>query len=102
MHFQLRAGGNGPAAPILVGPVFLKVKMKVHFYEKQVIQNASVIYELARLLTIIDTKSISRGARLSATHALCLLGIQLFKKLINEQSGSMIFRPVRLITLYYN
>ena len=29
MHY--RAGGNGPAVPVLPGPVFLKVKMKFHF-----------------------------------------------------------------------
>ena len=29
-------GGNGPAALVLAGPVFLKVKVKFHFYEKQV------------------------------------------------------------------
>ena len=28
-----RAGGNSPAAPVLAGPVFLKVKMEVHFYK---------------------------------------------------------------------
>ena len=28
-----RAGGSGPAAPVLAGPVFLKVKMKVYFYK---------------------------------------------------------------------
>ena len=45
-------------------------------------------------------KDISRGVRLSATHALCLQGILLCKKLINKQNGSVIFRLVRLITLY--
>ena len=28
-----RAGRNSPAVPVLAGPVFLKVKMKVHFYK---------------------------------------------------------------------
>ena len=28
---KVRAGKNGPAAPVLVGPVFLKVKMKFNF-----------------------------------------------------------------------
>ena len=31
--YKIRAGGNGPAAPVLAGPVFLKVKMKVYFYK---------------------------------------------------------------------
>ena len=39
-----RAGGNGPAALVLAGPVFVKVKMEVHFYKKQVVKkSASVI-----------------------------------------------------------
>ena len=43
--------------------------MKIHFYENQVInKSASVIFGLARL----KQKSISRGARVSATHTLCL------------------------------
>ena len=64
--------------------------------ENQVIhKSASVIFELDRL----TQKSISRGARVSAAHTLCLQGILLFKKLSNKQSGSVIFRPVRLIIL---
>ena len=39
-----KAGGNGPAALVLAGQVFLKVKMKIHFYENQVMnKSASVI-----------------------------------------------------------
>ena len=37
-----RAGGNGLAALVLAGPVFLKVKMKVYFYNKQVINKVLV------------------------------------------------------------
>ena len=49
-HFT-RAGGNGPAAPVLAGPVFLKVKMKFNFYKKQLInKSASVIFVLVRLI----------------------------------------------------
>ena len=45
-----RAGGNGLAAPVLAGPVFLKVKMKFNFYKKQVInKSASVIFVLVKL-----------------------------------------------------
>ena len=49
---RFRAGGNGPAAPVLAGPVFLNVKNRspflqkaeVHFYKKQVVKkSASVI-----------------------------------------------------------
>ena len=40
-----------------------------------------------------------RGARLSATHALCLQGILLCKKLTNKHSGNVVFRLVGLITL---
>ena len=49
----IRAGGNGPAAPVLAGPVFLKVKVKFHFYNKQVINiTASVIFGLVRLIIL--------------------------------------------------
>ena len=48
-----RAGGNGPAAPVLAGPVFLKVKMKFKFYKKQVInKSASVIFGLVTLIIL--------------------------------------------------
>ena len=33
-EFHFRADGNGPTSPVLAGPVFLKVKNKVHFYKK--------------------------------------------------------------------
>ena len=50
---SFRAGGNGPAAPVLAGPVFLKVKMKFNFYKKQVInKSASVIFGLVRLIIL--------------------------------------------------
>ena len=40
-----RASRNGPAAPVLGKPLFLNVKVKFHFYEKQVInKSASVIF----------------------------------------------------------
>ena len=31
-----KAGGNGMATPVLAGPLFLKVKAKLHFLQKQV------------------------------------------------------------------
>ena len=43
-----KTGGNGPAASVLAGPVFLKVKMK---FKKQLInKSASVIFILVRLI----------------------------------------------------
>ena len=45
-----RAGRNGLATLVLVGPVFLKVKIKLHFYKKQVVnKSASVIFGLVKL-----------------------------------------------------
>ena len=42
-----RAGGNGPTAPVLAGPVFLKAKMKFNFCKKQLMnESASVIFML--------------------------------------------------------
>ena len=69
-----RASRNGPAALVLAGPVFLKVKIKFHFYNKQVInKSASVIFGLVRLIVLSYNgyKNISRGARLLAAHAFC-------------------------------
>ena len=48
-----RAGGNDPAAPVLAGPVFFKVKMKFKFYKKQLMnKSASVIFVLIRLIIL--------------------------------------------------
>ena len=86
-----RANGNSPAAPVLAGPVFLKIKITFHFYKKQVIKKSdSVIFGLTSLI-ILDRKNTLRGARLSDAHTLCLQGILLCKKLSNQQSGSVIF-----------
>ena len=53
LTYKYRAGGNGPAAPVLAKPVFLKVKIKIHFHKKQVIKkSASVIFELVRLIIL--------------------------------------------------
>ena len=64
-------------------------------------RSTSVIFGLVRLIVLNFNrqKSISRGKRLSVTHALCLQGVLLCKKLSNKQSGNGIVRPVRLITL---
>ena len=49
----IRAGGNGPSAPVLARPVLLEVKMKFNFYKKQVLnKSASVIFGLVRLITL--------------------------------------------------
>ena len=50
MHL-LRASGSGPAALVLAGPVFLKVKIKFHLYKKQVIKNC-VNFELVSLVIL--------------------------------------------------
>ena len=50
-------------------------------------------------LAIMDRKSISRGVRLSAAHALCVQGILLCKELNNKQSGCVIFRPYNNVVL---
>ena len=48
-----RAGGIGPAAPVLAGPVFLKVKTKFHFCKRQVInKSASVILKLIKAIIL--------------------------------------------------
>ena len=45
-----RAGRNGPVAPVLAGPVLLKVKINFCFYKMQVInKSASVIFGFVRL-----------------------------------------------------
>ena len=31
MYIHIKPGGNGLAAPVLAGPVFLMLKMKFHF-----------------------------------------------------------------------
>ena len=48
-----RAGGNGPAAPVLAEPVLLKVKINFYFYKMQVIyKSASVIFGFVRLIIL--------------------------------------------------
>ena len=50
------AGGRGPA-PVLAGLVFLKVKIKVHFYKKQVINKRSdVNFGFFRLLILSNNR----------------------------------------------
>ena len=48
-----KISGNGPAAPVLAGLVFLKVKIKFHF-TKANNSNASVILYLLGLLLDIN------------------------------------------------
>ena len=48
-----RACRNGLAAPVLAGPVYLKVKIKFHFYRNRVIsKSTSVIVGLVRLIIL--------------------------------------------------
>ena len=80
---------------------FSQGKIKFHCYKKQVRnRSASVIFGLVRL----TRKNTSRNAGLSAMHTFKFIAkhILLCKNLSNKQSGSVIFRPARLITLYYN
>ena len=52
-YSSFTAGRNGPAAPVLAGPVFLKVKMKFNFYKKEVSnKSAGVIFGLVRLIIL--------------------------------------------------
>ena len=32
--YSFRVSGNGPAAPVLAGPFFFKIKITFHFYKK--------------------------------------------------------------------
>ena len=94
------ASGSG-----LAGPVFPRLKIKYHFYKKQVInKNSSVIFALVRLIILSynKLKSISKGAKLSTTYASIFRyahNLSVVQKLSNKQSGSVI---IRVITLFYN
>ena len=73
---ECRASGIGAAAPVLAGPVFLKVKVKYHFYKKQTIyKSASVIFELVRLIILSYNrwKKHIKRCRLSVANAFNLL-----------------------------
>ena len=52
MQSRDRAGRNGPAAPVLAGLVFLKVKNKSPFYKEVIKKSASVIFGLVRLILL--------------------------------------------------
>ena len=45
-----RAGGNGPATPVLAGPDFSQGKNELPFLQKVINQSASMILELVRLI----------------------------------------------------
>ena len=73
---KFRAGGIGPAAPALAAPVFSQGKSKIPFLQKASNkQSANMILGLIKviILTTIDRRDISSGARLSAAHAFRLL-----------------------------
>ena len=102
-----RAGGNSQATPVLAAPVFSQGESRILFIQKAGNgYNDSIILGLAGLIIlsycVIDGKDIARGARSLSAHTLWLQGILLCEKLNNKQSGSVIFRVVRLITLQYN
>ena len=83
---------------------FLQGKSEIPIFTKSkqlISKSASVIFGLVRFI-LLERKSISIGARLSAAHTLCLQGILLCKKLSIKQSGSVTFRSARLLTLQYN
>ena len=53
MHDYHRAGGIGPAAPVLAGPVFSQGKSKIPFLQKASNkQSASVILGLIKLIIL--------------------------------------------------
>ena len=55
MYFDARAGGTGPAAPVLARPVFSQGKSKIPFLQKASNkQSASVILGLIRLIVILS------------------------------------------------
>ena len=76
---QCRAGGTSPGAPVLAKPVYLKMKIKVHFYKKQVINKVIVWFlDLLGLLYLEKAYQEVRGTRLSTVYAfssLCSQGI---------------------------
>ena len=46
--------GEGPAGPVLAGPLLFKVKIKFHFCKKQVInRSATVIFRLVKLIILL-------------------------------------------------
>ena len=78
-YYCYRAGEIGPDTPVLAGPVFLKVKIKFHFYKRQVInKSANVIFGLVRLIILSQKKHI-KTSRLLATHACILFIIMLIR-----------------------
>ena len=84
MQVCYRAGGNGLAAPVLAGPVFLQAKIKFRFYKKRVINKSFSVILLGLLyLATIDRKSTSRDVRLLAARTfnvlLCVNDILLCK-----------------------
>ena len=58
MHmYFIRAGGIGPAAPVLAGPVFSQGKSKIPFLQKASNkQNANMILGLSRLIILSYTR----------------------------------------------
>ena len=69
-----RVGGNGLAALVLAGAVFLEVKMQFHFYKKQVInKSASMIFELVWLIIISYNRQKRHIKRYNIMGCLCIM-----------------------------
>ena len=65
-YHGFRAGGNGLAAPVLAGPVFLRVKNRSPFYKGQgVKKSASVIFVGLDRLVILGYNEWSRHTKRS-------------------------------------
>ena len=94
-YYCYRAGEIGPDTPVLAGPVFLKVKIKFHFYKRQVInKSACVIFGLVRLIILSQKSTSRRQDYWPPMHAfyllLCSQGFVLCKKLSNKQNSNAI------------
>ena len=64
IHTHFKAGGSGPTALVLAGPVFLRVKLNFNFYKKHI--QLYVINKSARMTCYACYNKLYRGARLSA------------------------------------
>ena len=93
-YYCYRAGEIGPDTPVLARPVFLKVKIKCHFYKRQVInKSACVIFGLGRLI-ILSQKKYIKMSRLLATHARILLFIIMLTRFSVVQKESSVINRI--------
>ena len=97
-----RAGGNGQATPVLVGPFFCQGESRISFIQKAGNgQSDSIMIGLAGIIILCYNrwKRHIKRCKIMSAYTLCLQDIRMCEKLSNKQSGSVIFRVVRLITL---